>query len=826
MKHLQNFILVFLLYGLFISVNHFCPDIYAQTEPNPGDLIWHTYQGGNFTNFSEDRGYDIAIDNDGYLYVVGTSGTPWDTQLTPVNPHNPNADAPVIYKKDIFVAKFTREGAMVWHTFLGSPIKWWGQYYLSWTGVDEGTAITIGNNGNIYIAGYSDNTWGEPINPFNKPGNQDAFVAKLNAETGELQWNTFFGSTNRDYGNDITVDIDGNIYIAGESNASWGNPIRTHYGGYGGDAFVVKMNSNGHIIWNTFLGGTNGDNAHGITIDNNYNIFVTGETAFWWTDGTWGGTTPEQLVDPGEGNSDAFVARLNSSGNLVWYAFLGGNDTYSGQQEIGKRIAVDNNNFLYVAGDGWPVWGSPVRNSSGGREPFAVKMNATTGGYIWNTFMGGSMSDEAGDIKVNENGHVFVTGHNRGINYWGDVDAFVTELDESGVRQWYTSLFAERDDQGRYGSTDKGKGIVLSKDGSIYIAGSSTLEWGHPLNEHSGSPCDVLIAKLKAQSMLTDKNPPVIISEDLIKNTDPAVCGSVVEFTVTAQDDVDGPVPVVCDPPSGTTFPKGITTVNCTAVDAAGNIATATFTVTVIDNEAPVITEIADITTGTDPDVSTAKVTYSSTAEDNCDGVVDLIFNPPSGSDFPLGETIVTCTATDEAGNTSTETFKVTVIDDEPPVIKVAHCTNLWPPNHKYVNFTLEDFGIAVTDNVDAQLPVKITKVSSDEPEDEIGKGDGNTKDDMVISKDGASLNLRAEREGTRNGRVYTVYFEATDAAGNVGMGQCIVGVPHDKKDKAIDDGSVYWVYGYSLEKGSVKLTSNTEIPSEFVLYQNYPNPF
>ena len=122
----------------------------------------------------------------------------------------------------------------------------------------------------------------------------------------------------------------------------------------------------------------------------------------------------------------------------------------------------------------------------------------------------------------------------------------------------------------------------------------------------------------------------------------------------------------MCTPPSGSAFPKGVTTVNCTAMDAASNIASCSFTITVEDREAPHLTCPADIVVANDPGQCSAVVTYSATATDNCPGV-SVVCVPPSGFAFPKGTTSVTCTATDASGNTAQCRFNVTVLDKEPP---------------------------------------------------------------------------------------------------------------------------------------------------------------
>jgi hypothetical protein len=90
---------------------------------------------------------------------------------------------------------------------------------------------------------------------------------------------------------------------------------------------------------------------------------------------------------------------------------------------------------------------------------------------------------------------------------------------------------------------------------------------------------------------------------------------------------------------------------------------------------------------------------------------------------------------------------------------------------------------------------VYIWKVTSDEPEN-INSGDGNTFKDMIIANDCKSVDLRAERDGSKNGRVYTIYFKVQDAAGNVGTAQAKVKVPKSQGNNgaAVEDAVAYTV--------------------------------
>ncbi len=237
--------------------------------------------------------------------------------------------------------------------------------------------------------------------------------------------------------------------------------------------------------------------------------------------------------------------------------------------------------------------------------------------------------------------------------------------------------------------------------------------------------------------------------------TSPA--GAVVTYEVTATDNGV----VNCAPPSGSTFPLGTTLVTCTATNATGT-ATGTFNVSVFDGSGPVL-DIPDGITAEATSADGAAVTWSASANDAIDGPVAVTCTPASGSQFPLGTTLVSCSATDSLGQETNGTFLVTVLDTTPPLILTATATpdTLWPPNHRMVDVTVT---ATATDLVDPAPIVRIVSVSSNQPAN--GTGDGDVAPDWLIT--GAmTLQLRAERAGSTD-RVYTITVEAADATGNV----------------------------------------------------------
>ncbi|MFC2078137.1 SBBP repeat-containing protein, partial [Candidatus Bipolaricaulota bacterium] len=413
-------------------------------------LTWNTFLGSS----SSDNGNGIAVDASGNVYVTGTSGGTWGS---PVNAYSGDTEA--------FAAKLSSSGDLIWNTFLGSS---------DW---DGGEGIAVDTSGNVYVAGYSKATWGSPVSA-HAGTYADAFVAKLN-NSGELQWNTFLGSSQEDMGNAIAVDTSGNIYVIGYSRATWGSPVRAYSGS--NDVFAAKLSSSGTLIWHTFLGSSTGDYGYGgVAVDGSGNVYVTGDSY-----ATWGSP-----VNAFSGASDAFVAKLNNSGELQWNTFLGSSD-YDG----GADIAVDASGNVHVAGYSHADWGgTPVNVFSGDVDAFVAKLLTVDGTLTWHTFMGSSGEDKGRGIAADTGGNVYVSGYSTAT--WGSpvnahagyFDAFAAKLNTSGALQWNAFLGSS--------SYDEGNAIAVDGSGNVCVTGDSSVSWGSPVNAYSGGVSDVFVAVL------------------------------------------------------------------------------------------------------------------------------------------------------------------------------------------------------------------------------------------------------------------------------------------------------------------------------------------
>ncbi len=412
---------------------------------------WYTFLGGSGTDY----GQAIALDSSGNIYVAGYSSAAWTE--TPVRAYYGSGT-------DAFVAKLNPDGSLAWYTFLGG------------SGTDNGYAIALDSNANIYVTGQSNATWGSPLQAYTS--GYDAFVAKLNA-SGSLVWHSFLGGSGSDCGQAIALDSNANIYVTGQSNATWRSPLRAYTSGY--DAFVAKLTTDGSLVWHSFLGGSGTDNGYAIALDSNANIYVTGRSSATW----------ESPVRAYTSGYDAFVAKLTTDGSFLWNTFLGGSST-----DYGQAIALDSGGNIYVAGYGSAAWTeTPVRAYDGsGTDAFVARLNPD-GSLVWHTFLGGSGTDYGQAITLDSGGNIYVTGRSNAAwtetperAYTSGYDAFVARLTTDGNLTGHTFLGGS--------GTDYGYGVALDSSDNIYVTGCSSTAWTEtPVRVYTSS-YDAFVARV------------------------------------------------------------------------------------------------------------------------------------------------------------------------------------------------------------------------------------------------------------------------------------------------------------------------------------------
>jgi len=201
----------------------------------------------------------------------------------------------------------------------------------------------------------------------------------------------------------------------------------------------------------------------------------------------------------------------------------------------------------------------------------------------------------------------------------------------------------------------------------------------------------------------------------------------------------------------------------------------------------------------------------------------------PAGP-YPVGQTEVLLIASD-GQNTGSCIAVITVTPGtQPPLVTISEPIELWPPNHKYETIDVTQLVVAggkdgIVYNTD---DVFIASVSCDEAEEATSDGEGCTYYDILIAGDCRSVQLRKERQGGGNGRVYTIALTSHNGNPDEEPALCYVTIPHDQGRKpVVDDGAAYTVEGSCAETtGLADLAHASQRPDNYLLKQNFPNPF
>ena len=233
-------------------------------------------------------------------------------------------------------------------------------------------------------------------------------------------------------------------------------------------------------------------------------------------------------------------------------------------------------------------------------------------------------------------------------------------------------------------------------------------------------------------------------------------------------------------------------------VEAAGACNTTTQSATLTVNANTQTTDPADQTVcqGTDAHFSTVAsgtgpFSYAWTLDGNPVGGNSPNVTIPTGALAP-GNHTVTVTTTGTCGS-ATQSATLAVNNGTPVITLSTNSVSMWPPNHQYQTFNVTDFVASASSSCDTSVDINdvvIQNVSSDELEENPAGADGNTLNDIVIAPDCKSVQLRRERDGNLDGRVYTITFKVTDSFGNSTTATVKVNVPKNNNGTAVDSGA------------------------------------
>ena len=377
----------------------------AKFKGDGSGLVYSTYLGGSFPDIAQ----AIAVDSQGNAYVTGfTTSSDFPTK-------NPlQAALSGMFNQDLFITKLSPDGSsLVYSTYLGG------------TGLDTIAGIALDAQNEVVLAGTTKSTDFPVVNALEPhltgtSGNSDAFVAKIQADGSALVFSTYLGGTGVDGATGVAVDSEGNIVVSGGTNSTdfpTLNAVQSDFGGgtttnvISADGFLTKLKGDGSaLLFSTYWGGSNSDQAAYLSLDNSDNIFLVGET------NSDDFPTSNQTKPPGAGIT-GFVTKFKPDGSSALFSTIFGG---SGTDFI-YGSAVDPDGNIYVSGNtnsaDFPLT-NPLQSTYGGgtSDGFVSELSGDGSALLFSTYLGGSNTDGFDRMAADGNG-IYIVGSSSSTDF-------------------------------------------------------------------------------------------------------------------------------------------------------------------------------------------------------------------------------------------------------------------------------------------------------------------------------------------------------------------------------------------------------------------------
>lgn len=356
---------------------------------------------------------------------------------------------------------------LLYSTFLGGGFN------------ETGKSIAVDSAGYAYVAGY---TWSVdfPTTPgafdttLGGPG--DAYVTKLDVTGSSLVYSTYIGGSSVEDGVAVAFDSLGNAYLAGFT-LSTDFPVTpgafdtTPNGNE--DAFAVKLDGGGGLVYSTYLGGAGVDYAYSIDVDTAGSAYVAGHTR----SGDFP-VTPGAFDTSLSGATDGFATKLSADGGSLLYS------TYIGGSSIEDNcfVAVDSAGSAYLTGitasADFPVTAGAFDTTFAGNDAFVTKLSPAGDALVYSSFLGGSSGEFGLSITVDSAGSAYVTGYTWSTDYpvtpgsfdtsynGGTADVFVTKMNGTGSGLVYSTYLGGA-------NREVGLSVAVDSAGRAYMTGST-----------------------------------------------------------------------------------------------------------------------------------------------------------------------------------------------------------------------------------------------------------------------------------------------------------------------------------------------------------------
>jgi hypothetical protein len=424
---------------------------------------------------SFDYGYSIAAAHDGTGDVLVTGAS--DGTNFPVQ----NAYQGLLYGfEDMVIVRLNAAGTRLWSTYYGG------------TDYEQGKSVASDAAGNCYVAGNTGSNDFPLLNELQTNygnGVYDLAIVKLNA-AGVRQFATWYGASGNEYGTGIAADAAGNFYVTGYTSSQFyitTNPLQATKGA-GYDLFIMKVNANYTMNWNTFFGGNDDDKGRAITIDAaGTNIYITGTTLannFPVTSGVF-----QQFSSSAFNAEEAFILKMSTAQVVQFCSYCGGTDG-----DFGQGIAVDYTGNIFITGytlssdfpivnPGGGAYVDSTIGSIGTHDAFIAACNSTGTTRLWSTYFGGTSPDMAFAIAADPYVGIYICGNTASTDFPtqqpADNNFYQSVQGDAGTfNDMFIAWFGANDSlkwSTYYGgaNSDEGYGICVDASNNIFVTGVS-----------------------------------------------------------------------------------------------------------------------------------------------------------------------------------------------------------------------------------------------------------------------------------------------------------------------------------------------------------------
>lgn len=403
----------------------------------PGDILKNIVFG---LPEGPEWGYGLDTTDDGNTTICGVAYP------------DPSLDLEKLGNGDAWVLRLDANGTILWEKLFGGNET---DYALSVRNLPDGGAAVIGTTGsyNGDVTGYH--------------GNGDMWFLNIGPD-GNIRWEVAFGGSLTDEGSDLALLPDGGYILCGYTMSSDGD-VRRQLGG--GDLWLIRLDSNGSIMWEKTYGGSRRDSGASVILTKDNVIVACGNTNS--TDG---------MVSGNRTTSDVWVIKTDLNGTLLWERSFGGSALDWGHSVV-ELLSGDLMVAAVTSSDD-----GDVGKGYGASDIWLIRLTSD-GTPVWSQTYGGSFSDNVWKLEPSPGGGAYLVGDSYSVDgnftgNHGESDLLIGEVDGDGNLLWHRQVGGS--------SVDRGSWVKSTNTGTLMITGMTASSDGDISGDHSSGDLWIL----------------------------------------------------------------------------------------------------------------------------------------------------------------------------------------------------------------------------------------------------------------------------------------------------------------------------------------------